>query len=125
MRGMPPAISAETAEPLGSVARESCAAPSQIRPGRPISERREQTLQAVQTNPANGTAALPDRAKTDSIEKMTEGERQGSPGDHRILLRGANIAASTMPAENAYTIHAFWCSTRIRHQHWIGQLPRP
>jgi hypothetical protein len=125
MRGILPAISAEAAEPLGSVAGKSCTAPSEVRPRRPISERGEQTLQSVWTNAAGGTAARRHPGQTDSIEKMTEGERQGSPCDHRVLLRGANIAASTMPAENAYTIHAFWCSTRIRHQHWIGQLPRP
>jgi hypothetical protein len=99
MRSILPAISAETVEPLGSVAEKSCAAPSEVRPGRPISERREQTLQAVQTNPANGTAALAHRGKTNPIEKMTEGERQGRPGDHRVLLRGVDIAASNMPAE--------------------------
>src|SRR5580692_2931052 len=47
MRGILPAISAEAAEPLGSVAGKRCAAPSDVRPRRPISERRAQILQAV------------------------------------------------------------------------------
>jgi hypothetical protein len=41
MRGILPAIWAEAAEPLGSVAGKSFAAPSQVRHRRPISERRE------------------------------------------------------------------------------------
>src|SRR6516225_1442756 len=39
MRGILAAISAEAAEPLGSVARESGVAPSDVRPRRPISAR--------------------------------------------------------------------------------------
>jgi hypothetical protein len=107
MRGILPAIRAEAAEPLGSVAVKSCAAPSEVRPRRPIPERRKKSLQAVQSNSADRTAALLHRSKTNSIENMTEGERQCGPGDHRVLLRGADTAASTMPAENACTFLAF------------------
>src|SRR5271156_5558536 len=42
---------------------------------------------------------------------MTEGERQGGTGDHRVLLRGADIAASNMPAR-CLRLHAFWSVTR-------------
>jgi hypothetical protein len=47
MRGILLAIWAEAAEPLGSVAGKSFAAPNGVRHRRPISERREQTSQAV------------------------------------------------------------------------------
>ncbi len=113
MRGILPAVSAEAVEPLRSVAGESCAAPSEVRPGRPISERREKTLEAVQMNPAGGTAAPPYRGKTSSIENMTDVERQDGSGDHRVLPRGGDIAASNMPAEMSTLFRAFRCSNPI------------
>jgi hypothetical protein len=116
MRSILAAISAEAAEPFGSVAGNCCGAPTEVRPRRPISVRREQTLQAVYprggwANPADGTA-LRHQGKTNSIEYITKGKRQGGPSDHRVLQRGTDIAASTMPVETIAPSNAFRCSTR-------------
>jgi len=55
-------------------------------------------------NPAGVTVALPYRGKTSSIENMTESERQGGPGDHRVLLRGCRYRCIKHANRNAYAI---------------------
>jgi hypothetical protein len=56
---------------------------------------------------------------------VTQGERRGGPGDHRVLLGGADIAASNMPAEMPTPFRPSWCSNPSSDGRWIGQLHRP
>jgi hypothetical protein len=98
MRRILPAISAKAAEPLGSVVRKNLAAAGEVRHGRPIPERCEQTLPAVERRPAVTPGTLLHRGETNSVKNVAEGERHGGSDDHRVLLRGADITASSMPA---------------------------
>jgi hypothetical protein len=98
MRGILTAVSAEAAEPLGSVVQQDFTAPGEVRDRRPISERRNDALPAAKTNRAGKIDALLCRGETNSVENRSKGEGQGGTSDHRVLLRGTDIIASTMPA---------------------------
>jgi len=92
-RGISTAISAKSVEALGVAACWSFAAPGEVRRCPPFFKRGNHAPPAATT-----TAALHRRGKTNSAENTAEYERQGGASDHRVLLRDANIAASTMPA---------------------------
>jgi hypothetical protein len=97
MRGFFTAVSAEATEPLGSVVQLNFTAPGEIRNCGPIFERRNEALQAPKKDRTANIDALPCRAEANSVENISEGEGQGGTSDHRVLLRGTDIAASTMP----------------------------
>jgi hypothetical protein len=98
MRGVLTAVSAEAEEPLGPVAQQNLTAPSEVRNYRPVSERRNDALPAALKDRAGKIDALLCRGEANSVENISEGERQGGTSDHRVLLRGTEVAASTMPA---------------------------
>jgi hypothetical protein len=97
MRGILAAVSAEAAESLRSVVQQNFAAPGKVRDCRPISERRNDTLPMGKTDPAGNTDALLRRDEANSVENIAEDEGQGETSDHRVLPRGTDIHASTMP----------------------------
>ena len=99
MRGIFTAISTKSAEPLGVVARRNFAAPGVVRRGPPVFKRRNHSLPASEMHPAITTGRLC-RGETNSVENVSEGERQGT-SEHRVLQRDADITALTMPAEYA------------------------
>jgi hypothetical protein len=98
MRGIRAAASAEAAEPLGSVVQQNFTAPGEVRDCRPISERRNDALPAAKKDRAGKIDVLLCRGEANSVENISEGEGQSGTSDHRVLLRGTDIAASTMPA---------------------------
>jgi hypothetical protein len=77
MRGLLTAISAKSAESLPVVARRYFASPSEVRCCPPVFKRRNHPLPAMATLLSGGN--------TNSIENISEGERQGT-SDHRVLL---------------------------------------
>jgi hypothetical protein len=101
MPGILSAIWAKAAESLGYVAKKNFAAPGEVRLCRPNSKRRKHPLPEVETYAASTTPSLVRRIKANSTENIAEGEGQGGTGDHRILLRGADTGASSMPVHQA------------------------
>jgi hypothetical protein len=98
MRGFLTAVSAEAVKPLGSLVQQNFTAPGEIQDRRPISEPRDDALPAAKTDRAAEINALLYRGETKPVEDGSKAEGQGGTSDHRILLRGADIVASTMPA---------------------------
>jgi hypothetical protein len=97
MRRILTTVSAEAAEPLGSVVQLNFTPPGDVRDCRPISERRDDTLPAPKNDRTGKIDVWLCRAEAHAVENISEGEWQGGTGDHRVLLRGTDIAASTMP----------------------------
>jgi hypothetical protein len=98
MRGILTAVSAKAAEPLGPVVQQNFTAPGEVRDCRPISERRNDALPPAMTDRVGKIDALLCRGEANSVENVSKGEGQGGTSDHRVLLRGTDITASTMPA---------------------------
>jgi hypothetical protein len=101
MPGILSAIWAKAAESLGYVAKKNFAAPGKVRLCRPNSKRRKHALPEVERYAASTTPSLLRRVNANSTENIAEGKGQGGTGDHRILLRGSDTCASSMPAECA------------------------
>jgi hypothetical protein len=97
VRGIIIAISAKTTDRFRVDFRRNLTAPGEVRGCPPSFEPCDQALPASEMHPAATPATLVCRGETNSTKNTSEGERQGK-SDHRVLLRDADIAASTMPA---------------------------
>jgi hypothetical protein len=98
MHGILLAVWAKAAESLGFVVQKNFAAPGEVRLCRPNTKRRQHALPEVETYAASTTPSLMRRGKANATENITEGEGLGGTGDHRVLLRGAETDALSMPA---------------------------
>jgi hypothetical protein len=97
VRGIIIAISAKTTDPFSVNLRRNLTAPGEVRGCPPSFEPCDKALPASEMHAAATPATLVCWGETNSTKNTSEGERQGK-SDHRVLLRDADIAASTMPA---------------------------
>jgi hypothetical protein len=97
VRGIIIAISAKTTDPFSVNFRRNLTAPGEVRGCPPSFESCDKALPASEMQSAAAPAMLVCWGETNSTKNTSEGESQGK-SDHRVLLRDADIAASTMPA---------------------------
>src|SRR5262252_9239199 len=101
VRGIIIAISAKTADSFSVNVRRNFTAPGEARGCPPSFEPSDQALPASEMHPAATPAMLVCQGETNSIENIPKRQRQGK-SDHRVLLRDADIAASTMPSRTCW-----------------------
>lgn len=97
VRGIIIAISAKTRDPFSVNFRRNLTAPGEVRGCPPSFEPCDKALPASEMRSAATPATLVCWGETNSTKNTSEGESQGK-SDHRVLLRDADITASTVPA---------------------------
>lgn len=84
-------------EPLRSIVQHNVAAPCKGWDCQPISKCRNDAHPSGKAERAGNTDVVLHPGKANPVENISEGEGQGGTSDHRVLRRGADICASTMP----------------------------